>query len=182
MLLKVVSKQCRVILLHLNRRLIIKIIFLDIDGVLNNEESEYYPVDNGRFGRTTELFTPRLIDNLNLLLTKTGAKIVVSSTWRLGKTVEELQLILNGMGVVGEVIDKTEDHNNGFTFRGNEIIKWVKDNKGLLGCPYYDFKSYVILDDDSDMLLWQVDNSVHTNGYKGLTLNDVYKAILILNK
>ncbi|CAL9967805.1 hypothetical protein VPHD479_0121 [Vibrio phage D479] len=84
------------------------------------------------------------------------------------------------MGIDGEIIGMTEDYNNGFVFRGNEILKWIKDNEELVGY-HYDFNTYVILDDDSDMLYWQRDNFVHVNGFSGLTERDSNQAIRILN-
>lgn len=39
----------------------------------------------------------------------------------------------------------------------------------------------VILDDDTDMLLEQKDNFINTNGFTGLTKEDAFKAVNILN-
>lgn len=154
-----------------------KIVFLDIDGVLNNaDDSDPHTYKDGCY-----FYSPACVTRLNNITDKTGAKIVVSSTWRLGKTVEQLQAQLLEMGVTGDVIDKTCSLAHLDGYRGNEIIKWVKDNEDLLGYHHYNFKEYVILDDDSDMLLWQKDNFVHTDGYRGLTDSDVYDAISILN-
>lgn len=153
-----------------------KIIFLDIDGVLNNaDESDHHIHKSGCY-----FYSPLCVERLNTVINSTEAKIVVSSTWRLGRTVEELQVLLSDMGVVGEVIDKTcrLDHVGGF--RGNEIYKWIKDNQHIIGCDYWKFKQYIILDDDSDMLLWQKDNFVQTDGYKGLTDREMYDAIWML--
>lgn len=153
------------------------IIFLDVDGVLNNADDSDYHVHNGG----CYFYSPKCVSLLNQITDVTGAKIVVSSTWRLGKTVEQLQIKFKEMGITGEVIDKTCQLNHLDGYRGNEIIKWVKDNEDLTGHFYYNLKSYVIIDDDSDMLLWQKDNFVHTDGQKGLTQADAYDAINILN-
>jgi hypothetical protein len=156
-----------------------KIIFLDIDGVLNNsEDSDMHETLGG-----CDFYSPNCVQRLNNLTDKTGAKIVVSSTWRLGTTVEDLVGKLKSMGVTGEIIGKTDDLRSLHGFRGNEILKWIKDNIKLLGCVHHwQFKSYVILDDDTDMLLWQKDNFVNTDGQIGLTDKDVEDAIVILNK
>lgn len=157
-----------------------KIIFLDIDGVLNSDSilSEYIPEIDGEYYP----YQPHLVDNLNKIISATGAKIVVSSTWRLGESTEKLQYLLTHMGAKGEVIGKTESYSNRFIVRGNEILKWIMDNQNLLGCHYYDFEEYVIIDDDSDMLYDQRNNFVHTNGREGLTDEDVIKAIEILGE
>ena len=63
-----------------------KVVFLDVDGVLNTleslgggEEGENIIIDN-KSGSSLEL---RCLQNLTNILLKTGAKIVVTSTWRL---------------------------------------------------------------------------------------------------
>ena len=164
-----------------------KIIFLDIDGVLNGrgpdydyEEIEGYPTS---FGSTDHLISRKLVDNFNYLVSYTKAKVVVSSTWRLGESVDSMQKILDSVGVVCEVIGLTDSFKHEHSYRGNEILHWIKNSVDKTGCDrYYDYSSYVILDDDSDMLLWQKDNFVCTDGVVGLTKSDVWKAINILNK
>lgn len=167
------------------------IIFLDIDGVLNCqlfyhsqqfkdykeakkslrksvkreaiERMEYYK---------SQICTER-VSWLNELCEKTETAIVVSSTWRMNKTVEQLQEILNACGATFKVIDKTE--HLGYE-RGVEISKWLKDNtKIYFDIPYYDFYNYAIIDDDSDMLLNQRAHFFQTDNYSGLTPNTCYK-------
>jgi hypothetical protein len=69
-----------------------KVVFLDFDGVLNRG-----------FGRAE----PRLADRLNTITHKSGAVIVVHSSWRYGRSLDMLRHILEGWGVKGEVIDMT---------------------------------------------------------------------------
>jgi len=90
-----------------------------------------------------------------------SAEVVVSSSWRSGKTIEELQEIFDYCGGTFKVISKTE--HLGFE-RGIEISKWLKDNikPETHGCNYYDFHKYAIIDDDSDMLLNQRFNFFQT--------------------
>lgn len=162
-----------------------KIIFLDIDGVLNNEinyndaalEQRY--VDTGEYDDIDK----RCVSLLNTLIKSTGAKVVVSSTWRIGRTTEQLQETLNKFGFEGEVIgitpwmDRTQ-----YMLRGNEIYAWLDQNEDLLGMNRYDFNRYVIFDDDSDMLLWQKDNFIQIDPYVGLTPRNIWRAEHILNK
>jgi hypothetical protein len=157
-----------------------KIIFLDIDGVFNSDSilSEYIPEIDGEYYP----YQPHLVGNLNRILKRTGVKIVVSSTWRLGESVERLQYLLTHMGVKGEVIGKTDSYTDKFVVRGNEILKWIQDNQNLLGCHHYDFYDYVILDDDSDMLYSQRNNFVHIQGEEGLTKEYTEQAIEILGE
>jgi hypothetical protein len=156
-----------------------KVIFLDIDGVLNNSDDSDLHEGEG----TMNFYSPNCVAILNSITGWTKAKIVVSSTWRLGVTLVDLQVQLRSMGITGQVIGKTEDLRVLDGYRGNEILKWIKDNKDILSYNFYhEYKSYVILDDDTDMLLWQKDNFVHTDGNLGLTDLDAAKAIRILLK
>ncbi len=161
-----------------------KIIFLDFDGVLNSQL--FYT--SGRadaIGPVRTNIDPEAVKYLNTLILKTGAKVVVTSTWRHGRHYNELQQILNDHGFVGEVIGKTKDlavgENGDCILRGNEILAWIKEHKDIVGCPYDEYRHYVILDDDSDMLYWQRNNLFLTDGFCGLTPNVVYKAARFLN-
>jgi hypothetical protein len=153
-----------------------KVIFLDIDGVLNNDHDDI--VHN-----TEGFYCPVLVDRLNKIIHATRAKIVVSSTWRLSRRVSQLQDTLSTMGVIGEVIGRTDDIEGRWALRGNAIFKYILDNTEQLGVErWWDFKSYVILDDDNDMLLDQVGHFVRTDGLLGLTEKNVQQAIEILNR
>lgn len=167
-----------------------KIIFLDIDGVLNHElwatERMYRNrvEDDSDYEYYRNFFDPKSIAFLNLITEKTGAKIVVSSSWRRSRTVEELRELLKLMGVTGEVFSKTPHlhfEEQSFTLkngeevvydysvpRGCEIKAWMEMNKGVLGKKVSKVK-YVILDDDSDMLFWQRENYFRVDPYCGLT-------------
>jgi hypothetical protein len=161
-----------------------RIIFLDFDGVLNHElwykqrkASQWLPGDIDLSRESVAL--------LNGLVADTGAKVVVTSTWRLGRTTEELQATLDAVGFEGEVLGKTVDARIGLyqecVLRGNEVLFWMQNHENYLGCSHTDFKSYVILDDDSDFLLWQQHNFIHVDRYCGLTPNVVFKAKKILS-
>jgi len=63
---------------------------------------------------------PACIAVLNEIIAETGADVVVSSTWRYGKTVAELQEMLDAHGFAGRVRDKTPVGPPGAT-RGDEI-------------------------------------------------------------
>jgi histidinol phosphatase-like enzyme len=158
-----------------------KLIFLDFDGVLNSQL--WYVRTKG--SREQDDLDTEAIGFLNTLIKKTGAKVVVSSTWRIGRTVDELQEILNRNGFTGEVLDKTKDLRIGedgdCILRGNEILQWIKSHPEHVNVGYWDYKNYVIFDDDTDMLYWQRNNFIKTNPYVGLTPSDIYNAEKILN-
>lgn len=149
----------------------IKLAFLDVDGVLNCESmytdgDEIISVKGGEISR-------RCMNVLNNFIEVTDTKIVVSSTWRSDIDIEDK---LYGAGLKGEIIGKTPHLDRRITVRGNEIYKWLADNEEAIGRCHRDFHSYVIFDDDSDMLLWQRDNFFQTDAYSGLTHNVTWKA------
>lgn len=154
-----------------------KIIFLDIDGVLNNQIM--YEDRDDIIGSKGGKLSKKCIEQLNELVSKTGAKIVLSSTWRTDDDVEEY---LAAAGVTGEIIGKTPVLKDRFSLRGNEIHAWIVQNEQLLGKRYDEYHSFIILDDDSDMLYWHRENFFWCDAYAGLTPNLVYKAARFLNR
>lgn len=167
-----------------------KVIFLDIDGVLNNEVYSKQKYDEWeklgrpqrkRFDENSDNFDPRCMELLNELITSTGAEVVISSAWRSGHTKEELQVLFEQYGFKHKILDYTPRMGHAATVRGNEIKWWIHENKELIGPDYWRWYDYVILDDDSDMLLEQRNNFLCINGYMGLTPKDIYKAEFILN-
>jgi len=164
-----------------------KIIFLDFDGVLNHEQFyvKRHEADFKGYGEHPICeFDFKSVLILNNIIEETDAKVVVSSTWRLGRSINELQSILDSVGFKGEVIDKTPNLRNegDYVLRGNEILKWIRDNKEVIGQDYHEFENYVIFDDDSDMLYWQKDNFLLVDRFVGLTMHVAFKAIRILNR
>ena len=164
------------------------IIFLDIDGVFNCQlwYKEHFKEAKKRLKKAVKSkeierleyyksqICPERIGWFNVLCEETNSKVVISSTWRMGKTVQELQEILNHCGATFEIIGKT-DHT-GYE-RGTEIAKWLRDNikPETYGKHYYDFYNYAIIDDDSDMLLNQKEHFFQTDNYSGLTPTTCYK-------
>ena len=149
-----------------------RLIFLDIDGVLNCQLFYDEQLDGSYVEQN---ICKKRVGWLNDLCKDTGAKIVISSTWRMGRTIDEMRDILNEVGATFEIIGMTPILRNEGCVRGNEIQQWIEKNDSITGLPYYDYSDYVIIDDDSDMLLWQKDNFFQTDSYSGLTPNTCYK-------
>lgn len=59
-------------------------------------------------------------------------------------------------------------------YRGVEIKQYLDEHQEI--------ENYVILDDDSDMLLSQKDHFIKTDSESGISEEDVKRAIEILNK
>ena len=92
------------------------IIFLDIDGVLNcqlfydSKELDYKMYEKSEWNEYYKgQICPQRIGWFNELCKDVNANVVISSTWRLGKTVEQLQEILDCSGGTSKVIGKTEN-------------------------------------------------------------------------
>lgn len=150
-----------------------KIIFLDFDGVLNSSRFMHAEYDAGRGSGLIDTLDSEAVNVLNEVIKLTDAKIVVSSTWRLGRTRTQLQEILNKSGFIGKVIDKTGTKPD--SMRGNQIQKWLDDNKN-----FYDIESFVIVDDDSDMA-HLMHRLVQTRSEDGLTHEHIDKLVSFLN-
>jgi hypothetical protein len=136
-----------------------RVIFLDIDGVLA-------PIR--RWDRYGDL-DPACIRVLNEIVTRGGADVVVSSTWRYGKTVAELQEILDAGGFTGRVLDKTPTGAPGAD-RGEEIATWLGEHA---------VSGFVIIDDHVDMGELGV-HLVQTHPAHGLLPADAPRAIALL--
>jgi hypothetical protein len=160
-----------------------KVIFLDIDGVLNVMHRE-----RDEFGA---IFHQNFVDNLETVINETGAKIIISSSWRHGGLQRMIDM-WKFRELPGEVIGITPDlwgEVKGEDFyeklqRGHEIQSVLDRTPEIT--------SYVIFDDDDDMLPSQKGNFVMCSnninhpdcidiGY-GLTKECAKMAIRILNR
>ena len=70
-----------------------KIIFLDIDGVLRTYKSDLEwsrKINEPVYHGVNRLFKKELVDNLNEVIYLTGAKIVITSSWRIHLLYQKL--------------------------------------------------------------------------------------------
>ena len=161
-----------------------KILFLDIDGVLNVDYA-----DRDQFGH---IFRDEYVQNLKEIIEKTGVKIVISSTWK-DKGIERMLNLWKERNLPGEIIDITPDCVDVFEAtnivyydqvkRGHEIKLWLDRHPEVT--------KYVILDDIQDFLDEQQDYFVNCStgepvkpwklGIPGLKEECKIKAINILN-
>ena len=151
-----------------------KVIFLDIDGVLNTEAYRENP--------DVDYFEHPISDIhmclLEYLVKSTGAKIVLSSTWREYWDKGKLQFDRFGAYINKlfaeyglEIYDKTPELRD----RSDEIDAWKK----LHQC---ELESYVILDDFD--FEWSQENEKHlvkTMDEVGLDEEAVERAVGILS-
>lgn len=128
-----------------------KLIFLDIDGVLNHSECR-----ESLWG-----YDPVCIAQLNRITDITDAKLVLTSTWRLTRKPE---LIKERLGITGSFVGITSfilDNTRSHVKRGVEIKAWLVKHQEQYPNPIF-----LILDDDSDMCDL-MSNLVQTDEAKG---------------
>jgi hypothetical protein len=158
-----------------------KLIFLDIDGVLNTMDHLTSLISKGETpsDKYGHLFDPVAVANLEEIIRRTGAKVVISSTWRMDG-INVMRKMFADREINAEIVGVTPDLSDDerFSTRGDEIdvFLWKQDrtNKKV--------ESYVIIDDDTDFLHHQIPFFVHTNEDIGITTEDVEKAVRILGE
>lgn len=134
-----------------------KIIFLDIDGVLNSiawakkckelnggvpQLASIMQRDRDNVSQESLGWDPESVNILKTVLEKTDAKIVISSSWRIMNTLDNLKKYFSVFGI-DCVIDVTPRVNFAGSIRGDEINLWLDTYPN-------DIDSFVIFDDDSD--------------------------------
>lgn len=148
----------------------LKVIFLDFDGVISTHEK----------GMNLD---QEKIALLEVILYATNAKIVVSSSWRVGtrnadEFVEKLfnfhrsrDKVSSGSLFVDSIYDVTDTMGND---RGEEVQRWIDEHKDQI-------EQYVILDDENEYSDEQLFNFVQTDEYEGLTTREVKLCIKMLS-
>lgn len=146
-----------------------KVIFLDIDGVLNSFRTAVAYNGYGHLGSKEHKCDPVAIAMLQRLCKETNAKVVISSTWRIGGAYEDFAFL----GV--PVIDTTPVLSN--CIRGDEIYHWVEITNSTSEDKV---THYIILDDDSDMLESQMLNFIKVDHNVGFSFDNYQNALKIL--
>lgn len=174
-----------------------KIIFLDVDGVLNHNAWFNWVHNHSEFLKEGghRHIDPRSVERIIEICDKTGAGIVMSSSWRLWEfyqTIKNLNRIRDLRPILERLVgitERTEDR-----FRGKEIADFLERCKSgdFMTKLGYNLKKadiefsknpkYLILDDDNDMLDEQLDYFIHTDDRVGISIKDIEKSIKILNE
>lgn len=140
-----------------------KVIFLDVDGVLSSFG------ERGLCGRRIALFAD--------VVQRTGAKVVLSSTWRLPHCRDQRMRLQQELGkhgvellsmtpVLGGPVGARELDLVGAVTRGEEIRGWLEMARRWL----QPVLQYVILDDDPNDEMGDLRTYlVKCDGYEGLT-------------
>lgn len=160
-----------------------KILFLDIDGVLN---------DHGKMMNLYCGIQPDKVERLNTIIDATDCYIVISSAWRymiLGEEMTakgfEYMLVTHGIKCNNRIVGYTPSDED-VTTRGRQISAWIdiilpKILQDKRATAY----KYVVVDDLDKETGIQITQSGHTlvqtDGTKGLTDEDAERIISILN-
>lgn len=173
-----------------------KVIFLDIDGVMNSAQYDCWRHKNHirKYGS----IDPRECYRMSRFCKDYDIKLVISSSWRNGNSWQQCydEFMRDGLGlgefnhhgiqllcpyIVGVTPYSKSRH------RGQEIQYFFDITNG----QYKEFKkvmkedfvisNYCIVDDDNDMLESQKKHFVQTNPWTGLTKKDYRKIKQILN-
>lgn len=150
----------------------IKYLFLDIDGVLNNCQ----PNPNGYCGLTdscVKLFNRFMENNPDI-------KIILTSSWRYLILTDQMNLrgfenllLTHGISynsINNRIISTTDFDSEKFPDRESQIIQWLKSNDEDIFNPPNTIR-FAILDDMS----LKLPNFVRTEQFVGLQQQDIDK-------
>ena len=161
-----------------------RVIFLDIDGVMVSTDYINRQSKNGH-PRPGDDFDPRTVRRLNAICDKTGAKIVITSTWRIGLSLKELKnkLLYQGVPpskVIGmvPVVERPPNSKEPVT-RGVEINSWLNRTRHELADKRDPVDRFIIIDDDADMAPY-LDKLIQVSEKDGLQDEHVTRAIMSL--
>lgn len=119
-----------------------RVIFLDVDGVLNSKMfASQMRKDEGISIFNEDILDRRALANLAQIVREAGATIVLSSSWR--KISSAREALVAQLAEYGLAIHSDTPYTGGE--RGDDITAWFSAHRDL------SISSYVILDDDSDM-------------------------------
>lgn len=133
-----------------------RIIFTDIDGVLN-------PHWRSKWAKKS-------IELYNKLCKEYDLKVVITSTWRIAHTKEQLQSIFTDQGIELEIYDYTPVLSSA---RGIEIVDWLNNNE---------VDDFVIIDDKTSDIEPYINNVVKCRSWIGFTMDEYKEVENILNK
>lgn len=143
-----------------------KVIFLDIDGVMNRRDTAPRTRSAG--------FDPVPISCLNEILAATGASIVVTGALGHAMYLDDLKLFFQHSGISGDVIIGVTEFGGGT--RGEDITAWLDEHP--------DHREYYIVIDDAGIEDIRPHGSrfIKTDWNTGLTPACIPHAVRLLNR
>lgn len=154
-----------------------KLLFLDIDGVLNGHEKNEAEVCG---------IKPECASQLNRIIEQTDCKLVISSAWRylihsgvMNTVGFERMLNTHGVRVYKRIAGVTRPDANlsDKHERGKQIRDWVN------GTHRSEIERYAVVDDDDELGIPEAGHPfVKTDGKVGLTEADADRLIALLSE
>lgn len=154
-----------------------KVIFLDVDGVLNSGEYMTEIKDfRSSMSEAQKMVDMRCLINLRRIVDETGARIVVTSSVRKEPEFNEFKEYISHEGL--RVHDVTLDFGDSGIHRGDEIREWIRKHSEEL-------EEFVIFDDDTfpdfnELEEYQIAPKFHGN--RGIEEEHVQMAITRLGR
>ena len=169
---------------------VMKVLFLDIDGVLHTTSHDASLIRYGLlpYDEQGPIFSPKCVEQLTRIIRETSAGIVISSSWKDSAanpdTLSLIRRIWEIRHMPGEILDVTPTlTHQAFKaqyprisetkWKGCEIDSWLKQN--------FQAGSYAIVDDLPIALPHQKPHFVRTSPSKGLTPRKANRIIKLLN-
>jgi len=148
----------------------LNVIFLDFDGVICTARHAYAVNQRG----VICCLDPVALAFLERMAIEYGAKVVISSSWRLGEKARHFEQLFATAGFIrlSRALHGDWCTDSAGSHRGSQIERWL--------AKHPETERYVILDDDSDMLDYQKPFFVHSDCYDGLRMRDYIRAETIL--
>ncbi len=149
-----------------------RVLFLDIDGVLNSrgyvERAGWQPPLGSR--DDLHIIDPLAVALLDEVLEATGACVVISSSWRVTYSLEALRSMLEQRGLGGRVVGVTPELAG--RQRSREIGQWLAGRS--------DVDAFAIVDDNDDAGVGYAERFVQTTFEHGLTREHVDTLVRVL--
>lgn len=136
--------------------------FLDIDGVLNTQEHSS--------------FLPSAMYNIKTLYQKTQCKFIISSDWRLNKSLDDLQKLFIDEDLDIPLVGKTEDGPSVFgEYRANQIKNYI---------DVHQIEKYIVIDDVNyrNFRNYFGERFIQASFTQGFTRKNLEHALNIMNK
>lgn len=148
-----------------------KLLFLDIDGVMNSHHLWHKNKDKPKEAHTrwVDQIDPDACRLMERVVKETDCRVIISSTWRRIHPLAAIRGFFLHHGWKAPIVGKTPLLGD---FRGDEIDEYLKQSRRIPD-------SYVCIDDDSDFHPHQP--LVRTTYAFGLTEELANQAIAILN-
>ena len=152
-----------------------KVIFLDIDGVLNSDEY-FDKIENLNIQGIQSEVDIEKIKLLKKAIDETGARVVLISSWRYTRNAQYLKELFKQYNIF---VDSTPFLQNK---RGLEIKKWLENNPNVEDFVILDDEIFDTYDEELMKKLIQISNKNGIGFGEGLQPKDISQIIQRLGR